>query len=192
VIKELCLRFDPNALTHSAGNRVSTKPNSLLVRKRMEEWFRNIWDKARTAYSKLTFYNQIKVNFAKEPYIQLSNHKKAKCIAWLRSSSHRLNIETGRYGNKIKSLHHRACNFCSTQEKEVLELMAVLPTSELIIENEFHFLRECGKYEALKMEQSPEFNQKLKIDIGALFDQEYLVETSNFSHKLFKMRFELP
>jgi hypothetical protein len=71
----------------------------------MEEWFRKIWDKARTACRKLTFSNQIKVSFAKEPYIQLSNHKKAKCIAWLRSSSHRLNVETGRYGNKIKSIH---------------------------------------------------------------------------------------
>jgi hypothetical protein len=160
--------------------------------KRLEEWFRNTWDKARTAYSKLTFYNQIKVNFAEEPYIQLSNHKKAKCIAWLRSSSHRLNVETGRYGSKIKSLHHRACNFCCTQEKDVLELMAVLPTSELIVENEVHFLGECGKYDALRMEQSPEFKQKLNTDIGALFDQEHLVETSNFIHKLFKMRFELP
>ena len=112
IIKELCLRFDPNALTHSAEIQVSTKSNSLLVRMRMEEWFRNIWDKARTAYSKLTFYNQVKVIFAKEPCIQLSNHKKAKCIAWLRSSSHRLNVETDRYGNKVKSIHHRACNFC--------------------------------------------------------------------------------
>ena len=42
------------------------------------------------------------------------------------------------------------------------------------------------------MKQSPEFNQKLKTDIGALFDQEYLVETSNFIYKLFEMRFELP
>ena len=70
--------------------------------------------------------------------------------------------------------------------------MAVLPTSELIMGNEVHFLEECGKYEALRMEQSPEFNQKLKTDIGALFDQEYLVETSIFIHKLFKMRYEIP
>jgi hypothetical protein len=33
--------------------------------------------------------------------------------------------------------------------------MAVLPTFELIAENEVHFLGECGKYDALRMEQSP-------------------------------------
>ena len=42
------------------------------------------------------------------------------------------------------------------------------------------------------MEQSPEFNQKLKANIGVVFDQEHLVETSNFIHKVFKMQFELP
>jgi hypothetical protein len=71
--------------------------------------------------------------------------------------------------------------------------MAVLPTSELIRETaEVHFLGECRKCEALMMEQSSEFNQELKADIRALFDEEYLVETSDFTQKLFKMRFELP
>ena len=65
------------------------------------------------------FYNQVKHHFAPELFLQLKNHKKAKCIAWLRTSSHRLNVETGRYGNRIKSIHHRACDFCCTQDRSL-------------------------------------------------------------------------
>ncbi|KAL5271007.1 hypothetical protein ACHWQZ_G001606 [Mnemiopsis leidyi] len=42
-----------------------------------------------------------------EPYLQLRDHKKAKTLAWLRTSSHRLNVETGRYGTRNTSIHRR-------------------------------------------------------------------------------------
>ena len=186
VITQLCSKIDPNATKHCTGNPATPKPNSLLVKNRLEDWFKTTWDRARLKYSKLSFYNQIKSNFAPEPFLQLNSHKKAKCIAWLRSSSHRLNVETGRYGSKIRSVHHRVCEFCSTEDKNVLELLVNLPTSDPIIENEVHFLRDCGQYEDLRMERSPMMNQILSSDIGALFNQEHLSESSSFIYKLFK------
>ena len=136
VVTQLCARFDPNAIKHNVG--ITQKPNSQLVRSRLEDWFRSIWDSARPAYNKLSYYNHVKGSFGPEPYLQLKNHKRVQCLAWLRTSSHRLNVETGRYGDKIGSLHHRTCEFCSTgdMEKSVLELLSQLPTAELIIKNE--------------------------------------------------------
>ena len=68
--------------------------------------------------------------------------------------------------------------------------MAVLPTPELIIEDEVHLLRDCKKYEDLRVERSPEFNLMLNNNVKALFDQDNIAESSNFIYKLFKRRFE--
>ena len=188
--KAICYFFGQSILKFGNAVHPTPKPKSLLVKNRLEDWFEITWDRARLIYSKISFYNQIKSNFALEPFLQLSSHKKAKCIAWLRSSSHRLNVETGRYGSKIRSVHHRVCEFCSTEDKIVLELLVNLPTSDPIIENEVHFLRDCGQYEDLRMERSPMMNQILSSDIGALFNQEHLSESSSFIYKLFKRRFD--
>ena len=191
MVNELCSKLDPNAQKHCRRDGASPKPNSLLIKNRLEEWFEKTWDRARLTYSKLSFYNQVKHNFAPEPFLHLKNHKKAKCIAWLRTSSHRLNVETGRYGNKINSIHHRARDFCCTQDRSVLELLVNLPNSEVIMEDEVHFLRDCGNYEDLRAEQSPRMYSILQSDISALFDQHLLLlESSNYIYKLFKRRFQ--
>ena len=41
----------------------------------------------------------------------------------------------------------------------------LLPTLELIIEDEVHFLRVCKKYEDLRVERSPEFNLMLNNNV---------------------------
>ena len=52
-INELCSKFDRNALQHRKGSSITPKPNSLLIKKRIEDWFRSTWDMARLTYSKL-------------------------------------------------------------------------------------------------------------------------------------------
>ena len=166
-------------------------PNSTLVKKRTEEWFKGEWNQAREQSRKLVFYNAIKEEHGFEPYLRPQKHKRVKFIAWLRSSSHFLNIETGRYGLKCDSQHHRACNFCSTDDKELLQLLANLPTVNLIIEDEEHFIRDCPRYEELRSELSPANLELLtKRNYKDLFSEDHVTETSKYIQKLSLMRYE--
>ena len=65
-------------------------------------------------------------------------------MALIRMSGHKLNLETGRYGSRTGSRHHRICEFCS--EKSMMELFVNLPCVDPIIEDEEHFLRTCPRY----------------------------------------------
>ena len=137
------------------------------------------------------FYNRIKEDLSCEPYVQLQDQKKIKSIAWLRTSSHRLKIETGRYGTST-SLHHRVCNFCSSGDKETLELLFSLITAEPIIEDEDHFLRDCPNYNQLREERSKELKELLIAKKSMeLFSERHIFESSSFIFKLFKIRFDL-
>ena len=190
--KMLCEKFDPNAFSHQRNGTNHLKPNSLLIKNRIKEWFKTKWNSARRTSSKLTFYNLIKDELCYEPYLQLRDHKKAKTLAWLRTSSHRLNVETGRYGTRNTSIHRRVCDFCSSGDKDTLELLFNLPTTQPIIENEEHFLADCPKYQQLRDDRGMELRELLRVkNFREMFNERYILETSNFVFKLFKMRFDI-
>ena len=187
-VKALSERFDQSATRREGSNY--PKPNSKLIKSRVEDWFKEKWDEARKSSSKLAFYNSIKDELHLEPYVKLKNHKRVKSIAWIRTSSHRLNVETGRYGSKNTVIHHRVCDFCSTGDKNTLELLFSLPNAEPIIEDEEHFIRDCPQYEQLRNERSRELKGLLETrDFKELFNEHNIFETSNFVYKLFKDRF---
>ena len=48
--------------------------------------------------SKLDFYNIVKSEITFEPYLTINEYERRRALAQLRSSNHRLNCETGRYG----------------------------------------------------------------------------------------------
>ena len=81
--------------------------------------------------SKCVLYkNFVHHDFSKtQPYLTKPIHSKLKKnISLIRLSSHRLNVETGRYTGK--SRQDRLCDVCESQE----------------IEDEFHFILQCPKY----------------------------------------------
>ena len=61
----------------------------MLVKIRDEDWFKQVWDDKRRQNMKLQCYNHIHESFGVEPY----NYQKHG--AKIRSSSRKLNIETG-------------------------------------------------------------------------------------------------
>ena len=93
-------------------------------------------------------------------------------MARLRTSSHRLNVETGRYGNKSLSLHDKCCPTCTDQE--ALEYITAHPGQHYpIIEDERHVLEECPLYEDLRMELQGGLLEKLREgDYGPLFEDK--------------------
>lgn len=80
--------------------------------------------------SKLKIYNICKNNFGLEKYLTIvNNFELRRSFTKLRTSSHRLQIELGRYQGVPR--HNRICTKCSSN----------------VIEDELHFLFECSKYD---------------------------------------------
>ena len=112
-----------------------------------------------------------------------------KYTAWLRTSSHKLHIETGCYNGTPKIL--RTCPTCCLEEKETLELLAVLPMCELnpVIEDENHFLKDCQLYNDIRQRSSEVLQNTIKQYIGCIFSSENIVESMTIIKKMFSKRF---
>ena len=188
-IASLTEKFDSNSKGINK-ERTETLPNSKLVRDRTSEWFMGIWNVARKQNKKLEFYNMVKGKFEIEPYLNIQTHQKySKYTAWLRTSSHKLHIETGRYNNTPDFL--RKCPTCCLEEKEDLELLAALPMCELVlvIEDEKHFLKECHLYDEIRQNTSETLQKAIEKDIGSIFSADNIVESIMMIKNMFRTRF---
>ena len=86
-----------------------------------------------TNQGKLRTYAYFKTIFQKEKYLSIINNVDIrKCFMSFRISTHKLEIEVGRYKN-ISALN-RICNVCSSGE----------------IEDERHLIFSCNKYSSLR------------------------------------------
>ena len=101
-------------------------PNSQLVQIRISDWFWTQWDVIRHANRKLEFYNSVKASHGFEDYLE---RRTAPDFIKLRTSTHRLKIETGRH-NKIQR-SERFCDDCCSAES--IPLLHALPFFDPII-----------------------------------------------------------
>ena len=60
---------------------------------------------------KLTFLKQVKQNHNFESYLHINNFENRRAITKLRTSSHKLEIETGRYNKILRE--ERVCKNCT-------------------------------------------------------------------------------
>ena len=95
--------------------------------------FERTWDSERQENRKLVLDAQLE-------------YKDLKRTAQFRMSSHKYNIETGRYGSKYGNVLNRICEHCSTDDKETLELLQECPFFGPIVEDKFHVLNSCSRY----------------------------------------------
>jgi hypothetical protein len=72
-------------------------PSTSSVKDIHAELFMSQWAKTLNEQSKMRFYRQVKCMFDEEPYLGLKNRNYRSHIAKIRSSSHDLLIERGRY-----------------------------------------------------------------------------------------------
>ena len=85
------------------------------------------------------FYRNI-ASFDLQYYLEVVNVKKFRvAMSRLRVSSHRLEIETGRWGRNRKELTDRKCNLCN------------------ILEDEYHFVFECPAYIEIRNQYIPRY-----------------------------------
>ena len=129
----------------------------MAVRQHTTEIFVSHWVEELLKQPKMAFYVAIKSEFKEESYLQLPNRQHRQIIARLRSSSHDLRVETGRYklvtADSTDKRILKACRFCHSLEN--MNWLAQLPFFEdPIIETEEHVLTECPGYHNIRLKLS--------------------------------------
>ena len=185
---QLSEKLDPRLLYIEKG-RKDMLPNATLCKTNAEKWFNIVWSSECNENRKLKFYNQIKNNIGLEPYVANCRHDITKAIARLRTSSHKLNVETGRYGVKSQSLHNKCCTTCTDQD--AMEYITALPGQHNpIIEDECHVLEECPLYEDLRMNLKDGLLEKLRGgDYGTLFEDKNTMLFGKYVKNIMRKRF---
>ena len=109
-----------------------------FAKTKLTELYISSWQSEVTNSRKLRTYITFKSCFRQELYLnELKNYKHRRALSRLRLSSHHLNIETGRFYSIPED--QRICPMCNTGN----------------IENEFHFVLVCPRYEQLRVEHIP-------------------------------------
>ena len=91
------------------------------------------WHQTLQHSQKLNFYYTMKKTYGPSAYLDLTRKNASrKALVKLRTSSHKLLIETGRYDNIPRN--EKVCNVCNCKT----------------IEDEIHFLLDCPSYSSLK------------------------------------------
>lgn len=104
-----------------------------VIKKRIIDTYCQSWYSDINNSPRLRSYAIFKHNFIREKYLDVIHEYKFRhALSRFRISSHRLNIETGRYTNT--PLNERVCIQCNMNQ----------------IESEFHFLLVCPKYRDLR------------------------------------------
>ena len=133
------------------------------VKRVIKDKFVNDWHDKLNSRPGLRFYKLFKHEFRCEPYLQnIKNKNCRKMFTRLRTNSHHLEIERGRYSNKNEI--DRCCFECD------------------VIENEFHFVMICPLYSDLRVDL---FNE-----IIVLFP--FICQYSVYEQFIFLMGFDDP
>ena len=111
--------------------------------------------------TKMQFYYQIKEEFGEEEYLNLKSRHSRTNIAKIRSSSHDLMIERGRY-SKETGVWPRVCRFCCDKD-HVLGFESLPFFEGTILENEEHCLTECPMYDSVRSSLSGDLKNLLLL-----------------------------
>ena len=165
-----------------------TNPPS--VREALQQMFTGQWEKDRNTNRKLGFYNSIKKNLSCEDYLRIKlTYQQSKKLAQLRTSSHRLNIETGRHGYVRQSnILNRVCYQCC--DEDTVKHLAELPFFDPILEDEVHVLQRCPLYNDLRESLSEAAKACLSNSLITLFtDGKYTLEVAKMVTRIDCRRF---
>ena len=103
-----------------------------LFKQRLNDNFIQNWNDRLNNSNRASFYCTI-ADFSLKPYLDSINVLKFRtALARLRVSSHKLEIEAGRWARPYKPVDERKCNFCNCRE------------------DEYHFILECRLYNHLR------------------------------------------
>ena len=102
----------------------------LIFGERVRDAFVQAWHNTITNSSKYITYSVYKKQFILEKYMDLLSLKYRISLSKLRLSSHKLQVEIGRYAQNNVSRNQRVCSLCNSGD----------------IEDEYHFIIVCPVY----------------------------------------------
>ena len=188
--------------THVATSSRPRSISGVAVRSNLQQAFNKAWYDAASESSKLQFYRQVKVGDpCFEPYLNNSNRGIRKSVAQLRSSSHRLNIESSRH-QQVKDrylqsncgIHNTAwlkcCKACC--DANVSDLQQLPFPADPIVEDERHVLATCPAYHHLRSETNDHILSTLLAwdeRLPTLFETPHIKELATLIHKILATRF---
>ena len=115
-----------------AGNY---KRTSINVYQHIKNKFIEKWHVEKSNLPKLDFYNTLKRSFNQEKYLDINEHSQKRSLIKLRASSHRLNVEIGRYAKPPTNREDRICKHCETNH------------NIRVVDDEVHVIENCPLYE---------------------------------------------
>ena len=139
--------------------------------------YQNNWYEELCSYPKMRTYITFKKQFRFEPYLlEVKDYKLRKAIAKFRLSSHKLEIERGRYHKPPIPADRRLCKLCNSGD----------------VEDEFHVLMKCPIFNDLR---SVLFSKLSKCGLSPTFncilectDKNCVFYLGKYLDKLFSYR----
>ena len=142
-------------------------PLAIKLLRRLTDQYHQSSFSAIQSTSKLKVLNLLKTLPGIEPYLtEVTNSKHRSAMTKLRLSSHRLEIETGRYTKPKTDREERFCAFCKFKGKKV-------------VEDEIHFLLACPMYDKIRENLLP--SQKLNNHVWAT-EEKFVQIMSDFDN----------
>ena len=148
------------------------------IKQRLNDNFVQNWHSRLEESSRAVFYRSI-ASFQFQPYLNVLNVTKiSHALSKLRVSSHRLQIEAGRWVRPRRiPVNERKCTICQ------------------VVEDEFHFLIECPLYTELRRKYIPNYYYRrpsmLKlVELINTHNSRLLKKLGSFIYHAFKTRNE--
>ena len=155
-IKYIANKLDKMGMTNIWTEQVNEEKDCLKDSKFLSEIktrmadisSQSILEHLNTESRKLTFLSQNKKTHHFELYLHINNFQHRRAITKIRTSSHKLEIETGRWNNTNKN--ERICKNCALNE----------------IEDEIHFIFECRMHVAERNELFKILKTEFNLDLS--------------------------
>lgn len=166
------LGFNDVWMQQSAGDE---KLFMFTLKQRMNDNFMQLWNAELSQSTRSIFYRSIS-NFKYQEYLDVVKIKKFRnALIRLRVSSHRLEVEVGRWNRQRVDYEERKCRICNK------------------LEDEYHFIFECILYEDLRRNYIPKYyrirpNMFKCVDLLSTTNVMHINKLATYVYKAFEIR----
>ena len=116
------------------------------LRSKLKQRYESNWKIPVQKSSKLEFYRNLKQEYKFENYLQIKDGKHKAALTKLRTSAHKLHIETGRYKNYYRDLNNTQIFRKMKDERRLVRMTCSTCPNEVEDEISEKFIPEKGEF----------------------------------------------
>ena len=129
-------------------------------------------------HNKLRTYKTYKSSFTREPYIDLVRNRNQKSsLTRLRTGSHFLGVEKGRWSRPVTPLEQRTCSYCSPPNRFDTERIIAFEEISSLVPN-FSNMSEQQKFKIFLCPTQPQTAKSANRFIKKMFDLREKIDQS--------------